>query len=247
MPIFKIKNWEKYQHYKNRNPTWIKFHISFLTSPTWVLLDDASRVLAIASMLLAARENSDGTFTCNTEYIKKVANLNSEPNFEKLIATGFLEVIASDENDDASTLLATCYQDASVDASTSLSLEEKRREEKRRDISSNEDIFCHRAASKKLDKCPYEKIWQLFHKYCVPPLPEVICLSATRKTHIRTAWKNELQTIEDWEMFFKKIAASDFLLGKISTNGNYFKCNFDWIIKKSNLIKILESNYDNRR
>jgi len=38
------------------------------------------------------------------------------------------------------------------------------------------------------------------------------------------------------------INTSDYLLGKI----NNFKCSFDWILKPSNFIKILEGNYNNR-
>jgi len=49
-PILKIRNWEKYQHYKNRNPPWIKLHFEMLSSKDWVLVDDASRVLATASI-----------------------------------------------------------------------------------------------------------------------------------------------------------------------------------------------------
>ena len=31
-----IKNWHKFQHYKDRNPPWIKLHYEILTRPDWV-------------------------------------------------------------------------------------------------------------------------------------------------------------------------------------------------------------------
>jgi len=38
MLTLKVKNWEKYQHYKDRNPPWIKLHFELLTSADWVPL-----------------------------------------------------------------------------------------------------------------------------------------------------------------------------------------------------------------
>ena len=52
---FKVKNWEQFQHYKDRNPPWIKMHFAVLASEDWVLLDDSSRVLMVACMLVASR------------------------------------------------------------------------------------------------------------------------------------------------------------------------------------------------
>ena len=49
----KIKNWEKYQHYKDRNPPWVKLYNSMLDDPDFNDLNDATRYHAIAIMLLA--------------------------------------------------------------------------------------------------------------------------------------------------------------------------------------------------
>ena len=84
---YEIPTWKDYQHYKDRDPPWIKLHFSLLTSPTWVMLDDASRALAIACMLIASRNH--GKVPSNPDYIKRVAYLNSV-NFKPLIENGFL-------------------------------------------------------------------------------------------------------------------------------------------------------------
>lgn len=86
---YKIKNWQRYQHYRHRCPPWIKLHYELLTSADWVSLDDAGRVLAIACMLLASRNN--GKVSGNPGYVKRVCYLNSEPDFRPLLACGFLE------------------------------------------------------------------------------------------------------------------------------------------------------------
>lgn len=100
---YHVRNWKKYQHYKDRNPPWIKLHFELLASEDWVELDDASRVLAVACMLLASRsELSDGSIPGNPAYIKRVAYLNSDPDFKPLIACGFL-VSTAPVQADAST------------------------------------------------------------------------------------------------------------------------------------------------
>jgi hypothetical protein len=93
MKYYTVSNWKKFQHYKDRNPPWIKLHFELLSSADWVMLDDNSRVLAIACMLIASR--NDGTVPDNPEYIKRVAYLNETPNFKPLLDSGFLQV-ASD-------------------------------------------------------------------------------------------------------------------------------------------------------
>ena len=88
----KVRNWRKFQHYKDRNPPWIKLHFEMLSSRDWVVLDNASRVLAVACMLIASR--NDGEIdTCHEgiDYIKRVAYLNCDPDFKPLIKCGFLE------------------------------------------------------------------------------------------------------------------------------------------------------------
>ena len=89
MRQLRVKNWAEFQHYKDRNPPWIKLHFSLLSSPDWVLLDDTSRVLAVACMLIASRNH--GCIPDNPAYIKRVAYLNKTPNFKPLIECGFLE------------------------------------------------------------------------------------------------------------------------------------------------------------
>jgi hypothetical protein len=88
---YTVKNWRKFQHYKDRNPIWIKLYVELLTSKDWVVLDDASRVLVITCMLLATKHNGviDGS-PAGLAYLKRVAYLNSTPNLTPLIESEFL-------------------------------------------------------------------------------------------------------------------------------------------------------------
>lgn len=94
MPDFlTIKNWKKFQHYKNRNPPWIKLHYEIMTSPDWVMLADASKLLAVVCMMIASR--NEGRVPNDPAYIRRVAYLDSLPNFKPLIDSGFFIESAS--------------------------------------------------------------------------------------------------------------------------------------------------------
>lgn len=83
-----IRNWSTFQHYKDRNPTWIKVHFALLASEDWVMLDDASRLLAVVCMLVASRH--EGRVPNKPAYIKRIAYLDQTPDFAPLISCGFL-------------------------------------------------------------------------------------------------------------------------------------------------------------
>ena len=89
---YRVKNWRQFQHYKDRNPPWIKLHFSMLSSADWVVLDDRSRVLAVACMLIASRTEGeiDGSDS-GLAYLQRVAYLGKKPDLTPLINCGFLE------------------------------------------------------------------------------------------------------------------------------------------------------------
>lgn len=123
MHYFRLRNWDRYQHYKDRAPPWIKLHFEILSSQDWVMLSDQSKLLAIACMLIASRHN--GKIPDSPEYVKRVAYLDHMPNFKPLIDSGFLEIMIADD--------INCKQEQANDTPEERRGEtEKRREEKRR-------------------------------------------------------------------------------------------------------------------
>lgn len=96
---FRIVKWSEFQHYRDRNPPWIKLHYDLLTSRTWIELDDASRLLAVACMLVASRNGGE---IPSGEYVRRVAYLDKSPDFRPLVKIGFLQALT----DDASAMLA---------------------------------------------------------------------------------------------------------------------------------------------
>lgn len=137
MKYFRIKNFAHYQHYKDRNPPWIKLHAELLTSRTWVTLDDASRVLAVACMVLASR--TENKIPLDADYLRRVAYLNGPVDIAPLIAADFVEVI---ENiDSASTVLADASKTLAVARPETETYREEAETEKRKTLGANAPEF----------------------------------------------------------------------------------------------------------
>ena len=62
-PIGRPRNWEKFQHYKNRKPPWIKLHHDLIDDREYQRLPIASRALA-PQLWLMASESKDGLLVC---------------------------------------------------------------------------------------------------------------------------------------------------------------------------------------
>ena len=89
-----VANWDKYQHYRHRSPPWIKLHQELLASEDWVMLADASKLLMVVCMLVAAK--FDGRVPNSPHYFKRVAYLDKMPDLTPLIETGFLVKLQAD-------------------------------------------------------------------------------------------------------------------------------------------------------
>lgn len=114
--------------------------------------------------------------------------------------------------------------------------------EKEIDIELDKELEIDSTMSASADsksRFDYQSVVELFNSICVS-LPKIQKVTDLRKKKIKGASK-ELNG--DFESLFKKVEKSDFLTGR---NGAWNGCNFDWILKPSNLIKIIEGNYDNK-
>lgn len=87
------------------------------------------------------------------------------------------------------------------------------------------------------------KILDQFKTICID-LPSPRGLSPSRKLSLKKR-SQELTTPEAWEKFFKKVQDSNWLCGR-DPKSDGWKAGFDWILKESNFLKILEGNYDNK-
>lgn len=86
----------------------------------------------------------------------------------------------------------------------------------------------------------YQLIADMYNDTCVS-FPKVQSLSDARKKAIKARLKT--YSVDDFKVLFEKAESSDFLKG---ANDRNWSATFDWMIKDSNMAKILEGNYDNK-
>lgn len=92
----------------------------------------------------------------------------------------------------------------------------------------------------KEEKIDCQEVADAFNETCVS-LPRVLKLTNKRKKAINSILKK--YSLEELKNIFKKVEDSSFLNG---SSGKWSGATFDWLIKESNLIKVIEGNYDDK-
>lgn len=90
-------------------------------------------------------------------------------------------------------------------------------------------------------KTDFQQIVDLYNSICVS-FPSVKSLSEARKKAIKA--RLNTYTIEDFKQCFENAEASSFLKGG---NDRNWSANFDWLIKDSNMAKVLDGNYADKK
>jgi hypothetical protein len=115
----RVRNWEKFQHYKDRRPIWIKYHVELLDDYELTTLDYVTQLLYDRLLLLAAR--TDNNIPLDPAYVCRMVSIE-EPQvavgLDKLLEQGFL--VLAERKRSASKVIAKRSAEASL---------EKRREE----------------------------------------------------------------------------------------------------------------------
>lgn len=105
----RIRNWEKFQHYKFRKPPWIKLYREILDDPDWHKLSGESAKGLIMLWLIASED--DGCLPASD-----VLAFRLRISENRVIA--LLSDCSAWFEGDASTMLASCYQDAIPETET---------------------------------------------------------------------------------------------------------------------------------
>ena len=126
------KNWNTFQHYRDRCPPWIKLHREILNDKEFMCLPLASKAIAPLLWLLAS-ESKDGQFDASIDELSfrlRITNKEVEEGLKPLINNGFFI--------DASTMLAPCLQVARPERETERETETEKNTLKRPDDISEE-------------------------------------------------------------------------------------------------------------
>lgn len=139
MDFLRVKNFSDFQHYKDRNPPWIRLYNHLLDDYEFSCLQDASKLHLILIWLVASRTSNK--IPHDTAWISRKINASQIVDLEVLISAGFLEKIEGkqelpDMEHNASTPLAPRLQDACLEQSRAEQSRERKQARKKTRASS---------------------------------------------------------------------------------------------------------------
>ena len=202
----------------------------------------------------------------NTEGMEKIreqARIRKQREREKkraLLEAGNTPALPDNSSENPETLPENVADNATSHVTSRVTKREVTKQNKNKNkniynISSNEDIVetsekTSEVPDRKSDRLSYDEIMKDFHATC-PDLPGIRALNDARKTKIRSLVK-ELDKLKIFpgvepekklHVIFQAAQNSDFLSGR---SGKWNGCSFDWLINKTNALKVLEGQYQNK-
>lgn len=202
----------------------------------------------------------------NTEGMKKIreqARIRKQREREKkraLLEAGNTPALPDNSSENPETLPENVTDNVTSHVTSRMTEREVTKQNKNKNkniynISSNEDIVetsekTSEVPDRKSDRLSCDEIMKDFHATC-PDLPGIRALNDARKTKIRSLVK-ELDKLKIFpgvepekklHVIFQAAQNSDFLSGR---SGKWNGCSFDWLINKTNALKVLEGQYQNK-
>lgn len=228
----KVRGWHDFQHYKDRNPPWIRLHKRLLDNHEFHCLPVDSRALAPMLWLLAS-ESTDGVIEASAEQLAYRLRRpwgEIETALKPLIDMGFFVL--------ESGTLAECLRGAVPEAEAEAS-------------QKAPTVLVGKASPSRPPDCPTEALIALYHEH-LPMLPRVEVVNDSRKRALSARWRDVVTDADirksddvraaalDWfGWFFSHAAKSKFLTGKAKD----WRADFDFLMTQSKFAKVVEGSY----
>jgi len=91
-----VKNFDRFQHYKDRNPVWIKLYNSLLDDYEFTNLPDASKWHMVAIFLLSSRY--DNKIPYDSKWIASKISIYDDIDMDILLNSGMIVAYGNDSN-----------------------------------------------------------------------------------------------------------------------------------------------------
>jgi hypothetical protein len=129
--FFRIRNFERYQHYKDRRPPWIKLYRDLWRDPAFFELSEAQRYHIISLFVLASQ--NDNLLKLDQKWLRHELAISRDIDIQTLVDSGFIEFVLQDASNtlSASTVLADCNHLSIVETETDIQRQIYREEKER--------------------------------------------------------------------------------------------------------------------
>jgi len=215
---FRVKGWDKFQHFKDRRPPWIKLYRDILDDIEWHELDPAA-AKSLVMIWLIASEN-DGALPSVRKLSFRLRQSETEVSSTLTKLSHWLEQV--DIN-----VISERYQDDLPETETETETE-------------------HIVTSGAGDPCPHHEIIAAYHE-ALPTCTPVKIWGEQRRGLLRQRWREDAkrQRIEWWRRFFAYVAESRFLTGRAENEPGRdpFVADLEWLIRPRNFVKVIEGKY----
>ena len=246
LPPLRIRNWKKFQHFKDRRPPWIKLYRDLLDSHDWHLLDSENSKALVMLWLLAA-ETDDGSLPT----IPVIAfRLRTTETRIKSILTKLAPWLEQP----VIIPISPRYQDGPSETETETETETYKERHIVKEETDNTSPLDKGGDAPPIDS-PWgtpEALVALYNSETPDELPAVTRMSPAR-TKKAKLYLSMFPDQQFWKDLCTIIHRSAFLRGLTSTNGrSSFKADFDWLLSKGkdgseNCLKVYEGRYTDER
>lgn len=130
MQYLRIKNFEEFQHYKDRKPPWIKLYRTLWGDPEFFRLRDSAKAHLIGLFALASHHDNKIEFDKN--WIKHEIAATERVDYDALFASGFVML-----TEDASNMLASCKRNAHLEENIKQNIKQESRDTARSDADAS--------------------------------------------------------------------------------------------------------------
>ena len=215
MEYLSVKNWDDFQHYRDREPKWIKVYRSLLMDYKYDQLTDAEFGILVKIWLLASQmENkipNDGS------WIKNKLGLVHKPNLNKYIDLDFLLIQNDTEN-------KKTVQKCTSEVETEIETETDNKICPHKDILQLwSDILPSLIQPKKWDNDDMKLLRSRW--------------MTSEKTQSIDWWKNLFEYIKESSFLMGEIEPKQ--------GHQRFKLRLQWVLNKTNFKKIIDGMYHN--
>ena len=229
----RIKNWHKFQHFKDRRPPWVKLYRDLLDDIEWHQLDAQSSKVLVMLWLIASED--DGCLPNVKTLAFRLRMSEKQTNDAIINLSHWLE------HDDIN-VISQRYQDDLPETET--------------ETETDKDAKASLSATA-LPTCPHQKIIALYAKH-LGHLPQPRVWDGNRATMLRQRWlqaskpsafspdgyATEEQGLAWWDSFFDYINNDTKLAIGFHSNGRTWQPDLPWIVNASNFAKIIDGKYD---